>query len=85
MAAIYDIETGDTITEGLQGCGMSDEAIQEARFIASERRESVHLDDDDGSWIISPEGSATLWAEPHKAEGADSIRLAGGSDIPVDR
>lgn len=56
-AAIYDAETGDTITEGLQGCHVCDEAIQTARRIAAERDEPVHLTDDDGEWLVKPDGS----------------------------
>jgi hypothetical protein len=54
MAAIYDTETGDTITAGLQGCIKCDEAIQMAEEIADDRDEDVWLEDDDGDWIVHP-------------------------------
>lgn len=56
MAAIYDATTGETITEGLQGCSRCDEALQTARRLAQERDEPVHLDDDDGEWLVHPDG-----------------------------
>lgn len=55
MAAIYDMDTGDTITDGLQGCNTCDEALDMARRIAAERGESVHLVDDDGEWSVAPD------------------------------
>lgn len=57
MAAIYDMTTGDTITEGLQGCEACDEAIRAARRVAARRGAAVLLSDDDGDWIVSPDGS----------------------------
>ena len=54
MAAIYDMTTGDTITDGLQGCSKCDEAIQAAGRIADRRGEDVLLADDDGDWIVHP-------------------------------
>lgn len=58
MAAIYDAKNGDTITEGLQGCDTSDEALKAARRIAKERGVPVLLDDDDGRWNVHPDGHA---------------------------
>ena len=46
MAAIYNYQTADTISSGLQGCKVCDEAIQAARRIAAERGETVVLEDD---------------------------------------
>ena len=57
MAAIYDLETGYAITEGLQGCRVCDEAANLAREIARDRNEPVELDDDDSSWIVYPDGT----------------------------
>ena len=37
MAELYDYETGNKITVGLQGCNVCDEALQMAQRIASER------------------------------------------------
>ncbi len=56
MAAIYDYETGDEITVGLQGSDECDEAIRAARRIADERGEPVELHDDDGRWLVHPAG-----------------------------
>jgi hypothetical protein len=56
MAAVYDMD-GHAITEGLQGCKVCDEAIQAARAIASRRDEAVVLEDDDGHWIVHPNGT----------------------------
>lgn len=54
MVAIYDVKTGDLITDGLQGCKVSDEAIQTAERIADRRGCDVRLVDDDGEWIVHP-------------------------------
>ena len=56
MAAIYDRITDNPITEGLQGCEVCDEAIIAARNIARRRNEEVLLVDDDGDWIVFPDG-----------------------------
>lgn len=56
MAAIYDLE-GCALTQGLQGSDTSDEALQTARRMAADRGEAVHLDDDDGEWLVDPDGS----------------------------
>lgn len=58
MAAIYNYQTADTLTSGLQGCKVSDEARQAARRMAADRNETVVLEDDDGNWAISPDGGA---------------------------
>ena len=55
MAEIYDAITGQQITAGLQGCDVCDEALQAAGRIADERGRDVHLDDDDGQWIVHPQ------------------------------
>lgn len=57
MAAIYDMDDGSTITEGLQGSNVCDEAMQAARRIAARREETVLLVDDDGHWLVRPDGS----------------------------
>lgn len=56
MATIYHYETGNEITAGLQGCTVCDEAIQAARRIAEDRDEPVELHDDDGEWLVHPDG-----------------------------
>lgn len=55
MASIYTLD-GETITVGLQGCDMCDEAIIVAERIADRRKETVMLDDDDGEWCVYPAG-----------------------------
>ena len=58
MAAIYTLDS-ETITEGLQGCSQSDEALHAARRIAADRGETVVLDDEDGLWLVAPDGSCS--------------------------
>ena len=67
MATVYDYEEGYTITDGLQGCRVCDEAITVARSIARDRKEPVVLEDDDGTWLVPPKGKCTL-IEPPAAE-----------------
>jgi hypothetical protein len=55
MATIYDTQDNAVITDGLQGCAVSDEAIDAARRIAAERGTDVLLVDDDGDWIVHPD------------------------------
>ncbi len=57
MAAIYDYENGNEICNGLQGSDACDEAIDAARGIACDRGEDVYLCDDDGEWVVHPDGS----------------------------
>ena len=65
MAAIYTMD-GYTITAAIEGCKVSDIAIRTAERQARERGEDVHLVDDDGEWIISPNGHAERYAsEPN--------------------
>jgi hypothetical protein len=62
MAAIYTQEDGSEITGGLQGCMVCDEAIQAARRIAADRGEAVVLADDDGEWLVHPNGDVEpMW------------------------
>jgi len=76
MAALYDYETGEEITAGLQGCNVCDEAIQIAQRAADERGENVHLSDDDGEWLVHPEiGGAREAADALEWVG-DELRLA---------
>lgn len=58
MATIYTYKTTDIITDGLQGSDVCDEAIIAARYAAKERGEAVVLDDDDGVWLVHPNGHA---------------------------
>ena len=53
MASIYTTG-GDTLSDGLQGCNVCDEAIQSAQRQADQRGTEVVLDDDDGSWLVHP-------------------------------
>jgi hypothetical protein len=57
-ATLYD-QNGNTLTEGLQPASICDQAIIVARETAARRNEDVILHDDDGYWIVSPDGSAT--------------------------
>lgn len=54
------IETldGDILADGLQGSMVCDEAINAALRIAIDRDEAVVLYDDDGVWIVGPDGLA---------------------------
>ena len=64
MAEIYT-QTGDEITVGLQGSAVCDEAIRAAKGIASDRGESVRLEDDGECWDVYPDGSVEVadeWA-----------------------
>jgi len=54
MASIYHPETGQSLCEGLQGCGNCDEAIRAAERIADQLGADVHLIDDDGEWLVHP-------------------------------
>ena len=56
MSAIYDYETGDEITDGLQGSSVCDEAMKLAVQLARDRLEPVVLVDDDGTWIVHTDG-----------------------------
>ncbi len=57
MAAIYDVVSGYPITQGLEGCRACDQAVQTAIRIAAARMQSVHLEDDDGDWMVHPNGT----------------------------
>lgn len=60
MAALYTT-FGEAITVGLQGSVVCDEAIQAAKALARDRGHDVVLDDDDGSYLVSPDGSVSPW------------------------
>ena len=55
-AALYDYETGDVITEGLQGAFTTDDAINAARDAARHLRAPVLLVDDDGEFVVYANG-----------------------------
>lgn len=61
MASIYDYWDGTLITGGLQGSNVCDEAIDTAKYLADHRDEPVHLEDDDGEWIVHPDGSVEVY------------------------
>lgn len=63
MSSIYTYETGETLCEGLQGSNVCDQAIQTAKELAAEREEEVVLEDDDGNWLVDPDGSCTSLPE----------------------
>ena len=71
MAEIYDYETGDELTAGLQGSSVCDEAIQAARWLAADRGEPVELHDDDGEWLVHPDGDCER-LRPSLAPNADT-------------
>ena len=56
MASLFDLLSGHTITEGLQGSDICNDALRTARAIAKETKRSVLLDDDDCEWIVGPRG-----------------------------
>ncbi|KKM05265.1 hypothetical protein LCGC14_1755870 [marine sediment metagenome] len=58
MAAIYDNQS-ITLADGLQGSDICDAAVQAAFRIAYERDEDIVLMDDDGVWIVHPDGTCT--------------------------
>ena len=60
MAAIFDAD-GHTITEGLQGCSVCDEASNLAKEIAKERGTMIFLNDDDGEWSVEWCRGQFLW------------------------
>ena len=57
VATIYDAANGYEITSGLQTADLCNEAINTARQIAASRNEEVVLEDSDGYWLVSPDGS----------------------------
>lgn len=65
MAAILDYQTGEYITQGLQGRNTCDVAIQTAKRIAACGQRSVVLDDDNGQWIVRPDGSTAESDTPY--------------------
>ena len=56
MAEIYDLETGNEISSGLQGSAVCDEAMRAAKGIAADRNEPVELVDGDEDWCVYPDG-----------------------------
>lgn len=67
MAEIYDAETGDLLTAGLQGCSVCDEALIAATNLARDLNRDVHLSDDDGEWIVHPDGKIDT-QQPNRME-----------------
>lgn len=81
MTAIYDYETGAELTCGLQGSSVCDEAIHAALRIAAARATPVELHDDDGHWLVEPDGSVErLEIEPYVREDDDEPRLVIGCE-----
>lgn len=68
MASIYDYDDGHPIALGFQGSRVCDEAVQAARRIAADMGEPVELHDDDGEWLVHPDGSCDLLREPSPTE-----------------
>jgi len=71
MAELYDLQTGYTITEGLQGSSVCDEAIIIARSEARQRGRIVLLDDDDGQWLVGPRSTRRLTPSLAKKRGLE--------------
>lgn len=59
MANIYDPIDGTALAEGMQGSNACDEAWQAACAMAAERGSDVELEDDDGEWLVHPNGTRT--------------------------
>ena len=57
MAAIYSYMDDEPLAEGLQGSDVCDEALDMALDLAEEYSEPVLLVDDDGEWIVHPDGT----------------------------
>ena len=76
MAAVYTLDGGELCT-GLQGCDTCDEAIQAAWQHADQLAADVHLQDDDGDWLVHPKGGG-------RREPADRLSLVG-DDLVVCR
>lgn len=57
MATIYRAKNGEHLSEGLQGSSVCDEAMIAAVADAKHLGEDVILEDDDGTWLVSPDGS----------------------------
>lgn len=57
-ATITDLN-GDILSDGLQTCDVSDEALNIARRRAEESETAVILCDADGDWRVEPNGDAT--------------------------
>jgi len=78
MAGVYT-RYGVTIAEGLQGCHICDEAIQIAISAARERGVAVELLDDDGEWIVHPDGACSLLAtldDPPEQSVLEALSIA---------
>ena len=72
MASLYDNSNGYLITDCLQGSDTCDEALDIAKQEAERRNEDILLDDDDGYWLIKPDGGVwTVGPEQAKAWGYD--------------
>lgn len=56
MANIYNMDA-EYLSEGLQGSAECDEAINAARDWSTSLDADVMLEDDDGNWIVHPDGS----------------------------
>lgn len=82
MSTIYDLATGETLTEGVQSQTMCDETIRTARNLAAERGRSVIVEDYDARecYRVTPAGHAwkapASWARPDW--GLTAYERAGG-------
>ncbi len=57
MATIHSFESTEDLAVGLQGSDVCDEAWNAAVDMAEERDDNVVLCDDDGNWLVHPDGS----------------------------
>lgn len=74
MASIYDPIDGTVLVEGLQGSDVCDQAWQAARTMAAERGSDVELEDDDGNWLVHPDGMRTA-IQPEVDDSVDNAVL----------
>jgi hypothetical protein len=68
MATIYDYETGQEMTCGLQGSSVCDVAIRVAQDLADHKDEPVVLEDDDGVWLVHPMDEDGYREEPDELD-----------------
>lgn len=69
MATIYDYQTATTISDGLRGRAVCDEAMQCARELACDRQQPVVLEDDGDFFVVSPDGAVRQMGERERRSG----------------
>ena len=63
-ATVYDMQTGHTITDGLQSSTVCDAAMQTARQVARDRRRSVIVEDRGSAECYRVTPSGRRWRAP---------------------